>query len=140
MWGWVKLALSRYAEFSGRSRRKEYWYFVLFVFLGSIAASVLDVVLGTGGTFDGYSDRTAWQLSTGFHSSGGILTAIFALAMLIPSLAAAVRRLHDGDRSGWWLLIAFIPLIGTIVLLVFMILEGSRGSNRFGPDPLAGEG
>jgi uncharacterized membrane protein YhaH (DUF805 family) len=64
---------------------------------------------------------------------------IVALGLLIPSIAVAMRRLHDTDRSGWWLLIAFIPFIGSIVLLIFFVLEGTRGPNRFGPDPLAGE-
>jgi uncharacterized membrane protein YhaH (DUF805 family) len=70
----------------------------------------------------------------------GPLYVLYALAVLIPGLAVGVRRLHDIDKSGWWMLIAFIPLIGGIVLLVFAVMEGTSGSNRFGPDPKAGEG
>jgi len=111
--------LRKYADFSGRARRAEYWWFYLFVIIAFVIASILDSLLGFGGSVGPY----------------GILSAILGLAMLVPSLAAGVRRLHDTDRSGWWLLIALIPLVGAIVLLVFYVSEGTRGDNRFGQDP-----
>lgn len=118
---WMLLPLRRYAEFSGRSRPKEYWMFALFVFLVSIVLSVVEAVVGLGGSIGG---------------STGPLTLLFSLAILVPGLAVGVRRLHDTDRSAWWLLIALVPIVGAIVLLVFMILSGTNGANKFGPDPL----
>ncbi len=118
---WFTTALKKYAVFSGRSRRSEYWYFILFYFIIYIALAFVDRVTGT---FDP-------------KSGIGLLTAIFALALLIPSLSVSVRRLHDTDRSGWWLLIGFIPLIGAIVLIVFFAQDSGAGTNRFGPNPKA---
>lgn len=106
--------LKNYVGFSGRARRAEYWQFTLFNIIALIAAFVIDLAI---------------------HSP--ILYALYALAVLLPSLAVAVRRLHDTDRSGWWLLIGVIPLIGGIVLLVFMCLEGTQGSNKHGANPKA---
>lgn len=97
----------------------EYWYFVLFNILASIVLGAIDGLLGTSGSGMG----------------AGLLSGIYGLAVLIPSLAVTVRRLHDTDRSGWWILIVLVPLIGTIVLLVFALLEGTPGSNRYGPNP-----
>ena len=116
---WYLQALKKYAVFSGRSRRKEYWFFVLFAVIISIVLGVIDVMIGTqtGGI--------------------GILSAIYALAMLIPSIAVSVRRLHDIDKTGWWILIGFIPLIGTIILLIFAFLPGTAGDNKYGADPKA---
>jgi uncharacterized membrane protein YhaH (DUF805 family) len=111
------MPLKRYAEFQGRSRRKEYWLFALFSFLVSLVLMVIDLTLGTG--------------APGL----GIFQAIWSLGVLIPSIAVGVRRLHDTDRSGWWLLISFIPLIGAIVLIVFLVQDGTRGPNKFGPSP-----
>jgi len=111
--------LRKYADFRDRARRAEYWWFYLFVIIAFTVASIIDSLLGFGGSVGPY----------------GILSALLGLAMLIPSLAAGVRRLHDTDRSGWWLLMALIPLIGLLVLLVFYVSEGTRGDNRFGPDP-----
>ena len=116
---WFVEALRKYAVFRGRSRRKEYWYFALFSLIISLVLSLIDSVTGT---FDS---------STGL----GLLSGIFTLAILIPSIAVSVRRLHDIDRTGWWFLVSFIPIIGTIVLLIFATLDGTPGGNRFGPDP-----
>jgi len=116
---WFITAIKKYAVFSGRSRRSEYWYFILFYLIIYIALSFIDRATGT---FDA-------------KSGVGLVTGIYALALLIPSLAVGVRRLHDTDRSGWWLLIAFIPLIGAVVLIVFFALDGTAGTNRFGPNP-----
>lgn len=117
---WYLMVLQRYAEFDGRSRRMEYWMFALFNF-------IIGFVLGVIEGFAGISEMIG-----GFW---GPLSAIYVLATLIPGLAVSVRRLHDTNKSGWWLLIVLIPLIGALVLLVFMLSEGDRGSNRFGPDP-----
>jgi uncharacterized membrane protein YhaH (DUF805 family) len=110
---WYLEALKKYAVFGGRSRRMEYWYFVLFNIIVSIVLGAIDALLGTL----------------------GLLSGLYGLAILIPSLAVTVRRLHDIDRSGWWILIALVPLIGTIVLLVFALLEGTPGTNRYGLNP-----
>ncbi|WP_157220638.1 DUF805 domain-containing protein [Flavisphingomonas formosensis] len=132
---WMLLPFRRYAQFSGRSRRKEFWYFTLFVFVVSLILSALDSALGLGGSTTREFNRTSMGMSAYYGSSGGLLSGIFSLAALIPSLAVSVRRLHDTDRSGWWLLLMFLPIIGWIILLVFYLTDGSRGTNRFGPDP-----
>ena len=118
---WYLEALKKYAVFGGRSRRKEYWYFVLFNIIVGIVLAAIDALLGT------------------FSSSSniGLLSGIYSLAVLIPTLAVTVRRLHDIDRTGWWVLISLVPVIGTIVLLVFAVLDGTPGANRFGPNPKA---
>jgi uncharacterized membrane protein YhaH (DUF805 family) len=104
--------------FGGRSRRKGYWDFLLFNIIVAIVLAWIDALLGT------------------FSSSGiGVLSGIYGLAILIPSLAVTVRRLHDIDRSGWWILINLFPLIGSIVLLVFAVSEGTPGNNQYGPNP-----
>jgi len=116
---WYLQALKKYAVFSGRSRRKEYWFFVLFAVIISIVLGVIDTMIGSqaGGI--------------------GILSGIYALAILIPSIAVSVRRLHDIDKTGWWILIGFIPIIGTIILLIFAFLPGTAGDNKYGADPKA---
>ena len=116
---WYLEVLKKYAVFSGRSRRAEYWYFVLFNLIVFIVLELIDALLGT------YN----------FVSGVGLLSGIYGLAVLIPTLAVTVRRLHDIDRTGWWILINLIPLIGTIVLLVFAVTDGTPGSNRYGPNP-----
>ena len=110
---WYLGCWKKYAEFSGRARRQEYWMFFLFNFIAGIAVGIVDGILGTTGALSG----------------------LYNLAIIIPSLAVAARRLHDTDRSGWWQLIAFIPLIGWIVLLVFFCLDSQPGENRFGSNP-----
>lgn len=132
---WMLLPLRRYAQFTGRARPKEYWMFVLFLLLVLLALAILEPLLGLS-TAQHWMMRGPWWASAGYRSHGGPLSTLFALAMIIPYFAVAVRRLHDIDRSGWWLLLAFIPLIGGIVLLVFFIMSGTRGPNRFGPDPI----
>jgi uncharacterized membrane protein YhaH (DUF805 family) len=116
---WYIAVIKKYAVFSGRSRRKEYWYFVLFNILISIGLSVIDAVLGTDNAEPGT----------------GLLGGIYSLAVLIPSLAVLVRRLHDTNRSGWWILIGLIPVIGWIVLLVFVVEDSNPGQNQYGPNP-----
>lgn len=116
---WYLEALRNYANFYGRARRKEYWFFTLFNF---IIAFVLGFVDGIFGTFSP-------------EAGIGLLGGIYALAVLIPGIAVSVRRLHDTERSGWWLLIALIPLVGAIVLIVFLVQDGKAGSNKFGENP-----
>lgn len=115
------MPLKRYADFEGRSRRKEYWMFQLGIFLLYIAVAVVGVVLGA---------------ALGDTASGIVMVPLLLVifAIIVPALAVSVRRLHDQDKSGWWLLINLIPF-GGIVLLVFFCMEGTAGSNRFGPDP-----
>lgn len=116
---WYLLAFQKYADFSSRSRRSEYWYFVLFNLL---AVMVLAMI---GGMTSEASDS----------SIGLIPFVIYYLAALIPSLAVSVRRLHDTSRSGWWLLISLVPLVGSIVLLVFYCEDSHPGTNNWGPNP-----
>jgi uncharacterized membrane protein YhaH (DUF805 family) len=118
---WYLEVLKKYAVFSGRARRKEYWMFTLFNVLISIALTFVDVL--------------ALGHDMGDPESIGIISTIYSLAVLLPGLAVTIRRLHDTDRTGWWVLIALIPLLGAIVLLVFMCLDGTRGKNRFGVNP-----
>jgi uncharacterized membrane protein YhaH (DUF805 family) len=111
--------LKKYATFSGRARRSEYWYFVLFNFIFMIVAIGLDNLLGT----------TVSVLPYGYFYFA------LALAVLIPGLAVFVRRMHDIGKSGWWYFIAFIPLVGAIWLLVLCCTEGVSGDNEYGADP-----
>ena len=116
---WYFEVLKKYALFGGRARRKEYWYFVLVNIIITVVLAVIDGVTGT------------------FISEAGmgLTSGIYTLAVLIPATAVSVRRLHDTDRSGWWLLVGLIPLVGAIVLLVFMVQDGKPGENRYGSDP-----
>jgi uncharacterized membrane protein YhaH (DUF805 family) len=108
----VRTVLSKYADFTGRARRSEFWWFFLFQAVVSIVASLIDQAIG-------------------FPA----LQIIVGLALLVPNLAVGARRLHDTDRSGWWQLLALIPLVGFIVLIVWWATEGQRGPNRYGPPP-----
>lgn len=116
---WYLEVLKKYAVFSGRARRSEYWYFALFNFIISIVLTVFDIAAGS------FSQETEM----------GLIGGIYTLAMLIPSIAVSVRRLHDTGRSGWWLLIGLIPLIGVIVLLVFAVQDSKPGQNQYGENP-----
>jgi uncharacterized membrane protein YhaH (DUF805 family) len=125
---WMLMPLKRYADFNGRSRRKEYWMFALFTF---IVYAVLYALMFMGMDYETGQPGVLGMLAMG-------LLGLFALGVLVPSIAVAVRRFHDQDKSGWFVLLAFIPFIGGLILLVFMCLEGTRGPNRFGEDPKAG--
>ena len=116
-------ALKNYADFNGRARRKEYWLFYLFLMLGYIVTAVIDLMTGSFDEISGF----------------GILSGLFFLGIIIPNIAVTIRRLHDQDKSGWWILIGFIPVLGGLVLLVFMCLPGTTGDNRFGADPILSE-
>jgi len=128
--------IRKYAQFSGRARRKEYWMFVLLIIGIEIVFYTLMGILGGG-------PMVAGDPTVSVNPVAGLLMLVFCVVMLglfIPSLAVSVRRLHDTNRSGWWVLIAFIPFLGALVLLVFMLLAGTAGDNRFGPDPKGREG
>ena len=129
---WMLMPLRRYADFSGRSRRKEYWMFVLLIFIVAVALGLMT------GSFTTVSDP-ADSVEMATWSSSSILLGLFYLAILIPALAVQVRRFHDQDKTGWLVLLNFIPFIGGLIVLVFMCLEGTRGENRFGPDPKSDE-
>ena len=111
--------LKKYIAFSGRARRAEYWYFALFNSIISVLLIVIDQLIGTHGQ----------------NSTMGVLSGLYSLAVLLPSLGVLVRRLHDTGRSGWWWLIAFIPLIGAIILIVFTVSDSTPGDNKYGPNP-----
>lgn len=123
----IKSVFSKYATFTGRASRSEYWYFTLF----NIIASTLLLLLGIAiGAATGGSDGVPGGLIVGY-----ILYIIYGLGVLIPSLAVTVRRLHDTNNSGWLILLGLIPCVGGIVLLVFMILQGTNGENKYGDIP-----
>lgn len=117
---WMTLPLKRYTDFSGRSRRKEYWMFLLGVVIVAVVLGFVEGMLGLSGMVGGLY---------------GPITTLFLLAIIIPSIAVQVRRFHDQDKSGWFVLLGFIPFIGGLIVLVFMCLEGTSGPNRFGEDP-----
>jgi uncharacterized membrane protein YhaH (DUF805 family) len=132
---WMLLPLKRYADFRGRSRRKEFWMFVLFQIIVYTVGLMLEGLLGFGtSTSSVTSDGTA-DFAASYYYNGGPVFWIIWLALLIPGLAVTVRRFHDQDRTGWMVLLGLIPFVGGIILIVFMCLEGTRGSNRYGMDP-----
>lgn len=109
---WYLDVLRKYADFSGRARRKEYWMFTLVNFIIMVALTVIEGALG----------------------GPGIIAMLYSLAVLIPTIAVAVRRLHDTGRSGWWLLLTLIPIAGLIVL-IFLIFAGEGAENDYGINP-----
>ena len=150
---WAKRPIEKYADFAGRAPRAEYWWFVLAMLVAYIVVSIVDDIIGTG------------EMILGVY---GPLTVLLWLATLVPSIAVGVRRLHDTNRSGWWILLPIVPyclalflggaaiaggsmagagiagiflMIGVacaIALLVFMVLPGTPGDNRYGPNPYGG--
>ncbi len=110
---WFKKGLRNYANFSGRARRKEYWYFVLVQMGLVIIAMILDAII--------------------FNSEIGLFYIVVALGLFLPGLAVTIRRLHDTSRSGWWFLISILPLIGSIILLVFLASDTKLETNQWGP-------
>jgi uncharacterized membrane protein YhaH (DUF805 family) len=120
----VRSGFNNYANFSGRALRSEYWWWVVFVWIAGAVASIIDRALGW---------RVYETTVSGFQQGSGPIAAIVGLALIIPGLAVAVRRLHDTDRSGWWLLISIIPIIGWLVLLYFFVISGTPGPNKYGP-------
>lgn len=125
MFDWYLKVIKNYASFSGRARRSEFWYFTLVNLLVTVALQI---------------PAAAINAASGGHGGpiAGLFTlvsAFYSLALLVPSLAVSVRRLHDTGRSGWWLLIALLPIVGALVLIVFYIFDSQPGSNRWGPNP-----
>ena len=121
----------KYAQFSGRSRRSEYWYAMFMNYIIMIAFYLIMLVPATKAIINNY-------LSTGesiFLMVGAIIFFLYYLAILIPSLSMTVRRLHDIGKSAWWLLIGFIPYIGSIILFIFSVLDSQSGDNKYGPNP-----
>ena len=127
----VSSGYRKYVAFSGRSSRSEYWWWFLYIILTSIVVGVIEGALGLG---TGTGETVDGGVSASF--AGGPLSIVWSLAHLLPGIALSIRRLHDLDRSGWWLLIGLVPLVGAIVLIVFFCTKGTTGQNRFGPDPL----
>ncbi|MGJ8537123.1 MAG: DUF805 domain-containing protein, partial [Parasphingopyxis sp.] len=124
--------LRRYADFEGRSRRLEYWMFYLFtLILGMVAGIVLLAIALLLYTMN-FSESVMGMVLVPLY----LVLFIGCMALLVPTLAVAVRRFHDQDKSGWMILLALIPLVGGIIFLVFMCLEGTHGPNRYGPDPV----
>jgi uncharacterized membrane protein YhaH (DUF805 family) len=114
---WKTVVLGNYTNFSGRARRSEYWWFTL-------TSVIVSVVLNIVGS-----------VSDGMNAVAGLVLVVYSLGTLIPSLAVAVRRLHDTGRSGWMLLLALIPLVGAIILIVFAVSDSAKGSNKYGASP-----
>ena len=114
---WYLEVLKKYVVFDGRAHRTEFWMFTLISVVISIVLALIDVAIGTYG------------------AGGGVLQGIYGLAVLLPSLAVGARRLHDIGRSGWWLLLGLIPLVGIIILIVWWAQESDAGSNEYGPNP-----
>ena len=112
----VKSGFDHYAKFDGRASRPAFWWWFLFGVLVAIGANIIDAILGT------------W----------GVVNGLAGLALLLPNLSVAIRRLHDTDHSGWWVLIGLIPIIGWIVLLIFYLRESDPGENQYGPPPADG--
>jgi uncharacterized membrane protein YhaH (DUF805 family) len=120
----VRSCLTQYANFQGRASRSEYWFWTFFVALlvtaGFVAMGIADVIVGG-------------------NSAGiifGILAVIAGLGLFLPSLAVAIRRLHDTNSSGWWYLLVLLPYVGGLIMFVWYCIKGTDGENRFGPDPL----
>jgi uncharacterized membrane protein YhaH (DUF805 family) len=120
---WYLKVLNQYSDFNGRARRKEYWMFALVNFIISLAIIGIDNALGLSFNY------------TGNISGAGVFNSIYNLLILIPSLAVAVRRLHDVGKSGWMLLIGLIPLVGAIWLLILLLRDSEAGENKYGPNP-----
>ena len=116
---WIFMALKKYATFSGRSQRSEYWYFIIFYFLITFACKTLDTAIE----------------NTNINEGIGLFAGMAGLALLLPLFAVTTRRFHDIGKSGWWQLIDLVPFIGTLVLLVFMLRDSVDETNEYGPNP-----
>lgn len=116
---WYFRVLAKYAVFRGRARRKEYWFYILFNVIFSIILAIVDMSMDT------------FDPKTGV----GLFGTIYAAALILPSMAVTVRRLHDIGRSGWWMLIPIVPILGAILIFAFLVQDSDPGENRFGPNP-----
>jgi len=122
----LKSFWSNYATFTGRARRSEYWFIQLFLVLTNVAAGLIDLYL-----MDGDIDRFI------ANGGGGIVGLVWIVVTIVPALAVLARRLHDTNKTAWWLLIGLVPVAGGIVLLVFALIDSDPGDNRYGPSPKA---
>lgn len=118
---WYFAVVGKYATFAGRARRKEYWMFALVNFVICVALAIAGMVML------GKSQNSALAMDA--------VLGVYLLLILLPSLAVTVRRLHDTGRSGWWFWIQLVPFVGPIVLFVFTVLDGTPGTNAYGPSP-----
>ncbi len=109
--------IKKYAKFEGRANRPQYWYFVLTLFLAFFILEILCVIP--------FVNIIAF-----------LALLVLSLGLIVPGIAVTVRRLHDTNKSGWWLLLCFVPFVGSIVILVFMCLEGTKGANKYGDEPV----
>ncbi len=116
---WYLMTIKQYFDFSGRARRKQYWFFTLINIILSLLLSSFDGLIGL------------FNVDAGL----GLISGLYSLAILLPAIGVTVRRLHDTGRTGWWLLIGLIPLIGALVLLYFLVSNGEEQTNRFGTNP-----
>lgn len=124
----VRTVLAKYATFDGRAARSEYWWFALFVLLASIPLAFIDqMIVAPGLGYESFKESTPQFVSW-----------LFSLAMFLPSIAVAVRRMHDLGKSGWWVLIVLIPILGVLIMIYWFVQRGTEGANDYGPDPLAG--
>ena len=112
----VRSGFDHYVKFDGRASRPAFWWWFLFGILVGIGATIIDAIIG----------------------SFGVVSGLAALALLLPNLSVAIRRLHDTDHTGWWVLIGLIPIIGFIVLLIFYLRQSDPGENQYGPPPAEG--
>ena len=133
---WYIGVLKRYADFNGRARRKEYWMFQLFNMLAYLACSVVAGIVAVllSRTFSSASP-SASSTEAAIPGLAFAIPVLYLLAVIVPTLAVTARRLHDQDKSGWFMLLGCIPGVGGIILLVFMCLESTPGPNHFGPNP-----
>ena len=120
----IKSFWSNYATFKGRARRSEYWFIQLFLIITNVAVGAIDLALMNGDV-----DRFI------ANGGGGIVGLVWILVTIVPALAVLVRRLHDTGKSGWWVLMGFVPFAGAIVLFVFTVLDSTPGENKYGLSP-----
>lgn len=129
----IRTVLSKYADFNGRARLSEYWWYAL-------AYAALMFLVEAIFVFPALGQMTATSTEVPpMAVVGYVIVSIIGLGLLLPSLAVAVRRLHDSDKSGFFILLGFIPFVGAIIVIVLMVLPGTQGANRFGPDPKVAE-
>ena len=127
VFGAIQSTLRKYGTFEGRSSRSEFWYFVLFTTITSVITGMMDSLFGTAIITIVDGDPIVW---------GGYISYIVSLALLVPSLTVSVRRLHDIGKSGWWMLAAFVPIVGWILLIIWYCIRGDDTPNRFGDKPI----
>ncbi|EYB68823.1 hypothetical protein DEIPH_ctg017orf0197 [Deinococcus phoenicis] len=125
---YLNVIRNHYADFRGRARRREYWMFVLI-------NGVITLILQLPYLFGGAAQVAAGESLSGLALLSLLVSSLYGLAVLVPSLAVGVRRLHDTGRSGWWMLIGLIPFVGGIILLIFTVMDSQPGSNKWGPNP-----